>query len=328
MIIFEFAGRRPNMELQLPFIKRILAENPNTECHLWNLARTTADADYITNITSDRITIRHDFYTQHRAGWNRVYHHYGSPEYEGSVFVKLDDDIVFLETQRFTTFTKAITANPGTVLSANVINNGACTPLNPELWHQYQQLNIPLLDVHKSNQYGDNSHNHFFHHHHELLDQPIKLVPTKDWLSINAIGYDWTTAQHFARTVGTVPHPQLIAGRRFPSPWGIGDETAGNMRPRIIMDGFTACHLTFGPQHPTTQQLDTWRAEYADIGDDYLASAPAAVLEELPELSPLSWKFRGVQGEGEDNKDVADWAIRSGWHPTDSNDPTVGRFKP
>lgn len=39
VILFVFAGRRPNMELQLPFARRILEEHPNTEYHVWNLAR-------------------------------------------------------------------------------------------------------------------------------------------------------------------------------------------------------------------------------------------------------------------------------------------------
>ncbi len=318
------------MELQLPFIRRILAEHPNVECHLWNLTHNDADKAYVTSITGDRITVHHDFFGQpHRFGWGKVYQHYSQPEYSGSIFVKLDDDIVFIETPRFGTFISAIAAHPGTVVTANVINNGACTPLHPELWNKFEQLGIPLLDVHKSSVYADHAHNYFFHHHYNLLDQPVRLIPTKDWLSINTVGYDWTVAQQFAHTVGMIPHPPLIAGREFPAPWGVGDEGAMNMLPRIILEGFTTCHLSYGPQECPPEQLDAWRAEYAAIGEDYLASVGPDTPQKLPQLSPLSWKCPGIQPPGADHKDSTEWATRSGWQASKGdNDPTVGRWTP
>lgn len=317
------------MELQLPFLRRILAENPAAELDIWNLARNKSDAAYVDSIAGDRITVRTDFFVHaHRLGWNKVYKFYDHPSYVDTVFVKLDDDVVFLETPRFPTFIDAILAHPDHVISANVINNGACTPLTPGLWENYEKLRIKLLDVHKSNQFAVNSHTYFFQHHHELLDQPVTLVPTKDWISINAVGYTYTTAQKLAAIVGKVPHPPLIAGRRFPAPWGLGDEGAVNMCPRIIMGGFTACHLTFGPQEPTPEQLLHWRTEYADIAEDYLLEAPAGAAEPLPELSELSWKYRNSQdpSEAAQNRDLADWAIRSGWHHGE-NDPSAGRYR-
>ena len=42
--MFCFGGRRANMELQLPFVRRILDEHTDVEYHLWNLARNAEDA--------------------------------------------------------------------------------------------------------------------------------------------------------------------------------------------------------------------------------------------------------------------------------------------
>ncbi|OTR07280.1 hypothetical protein B9M83_09230, partial [Mycobacteroides abscessus] len=58
VILFVFAGRKANMELQVPYIKRILAEHPNVEYHVWNLARDPKDAEYLQTITGERITVR------------------------------------------------------------------------------------------------------------------------------------------------------------------------------------------------------------------------------------------------------------------------------
>lgn len=322
--MFEFAGRQPNLEVQMPFIRRILAEHPNVEFHIWNFARTKADTEYVNNIEGDRITIRQDFHDhKHRIGWNKVYQHYGrNPEYADATFVKLDDDIVFIETHRFGAFLDATQTHPDAVISANIVNNGACTPLQPELWDQFQHLNVPLLDAHKPNEAAVNAHNFFFNHRAELLNQPVELIPTKDWLSINLIAYNRTVAAEFGRIVGMVPHPHRIAGRQFPAPWGLGDEAATNMFPRIIMKGFTAAHLTFGPQQATTEQCDQWRSNYRKLGAGYLSQPTKKPAGKLPELSPTIHYQQDTYSE--DNGELADWAIRSGWRHGE-NDPTCGR---
>lgn len=274
------------MELQLPFIRRILAEHPNAEYHVWDLARNDDDHHYLQTIKGERITVRTDFYGY--PGYDKVYRHYTQPQYQDCLFVKLDDDIVFLETARFGAFVAAIDVYRGWIMSANVVNNGANTPLEPELWEKFTTLNMHLLDVHKSNAYADIAHTHFFAHSTEMLNQPIELVPTEDWLSINAIGYDWAIACRMAKIIGTTrPHVEWIAGRRLSSNQPFGDETVGNTRPRVIMRGFTAGHLGFGPQDVTDEQEVAWRERYAEIGRHYLASEPSEC-DELPGLSTVS----------------------------------------
>jgi hypothetical protein len=272
-ILFVFAGRRPNMHLQLPFIHRILDENPQVEYHIWNLCRDPADAAYLHTIAGERITVRDDFY-QRQPGWNDVYRHYTRAEYEDCLFVKLDDDVVFLETARFADFVDAVAENAGVVLSANIVNNGACTPLNPGLHKGFKKLALPLLDAHTSNGFAEMSHRYFFEHADELLNQQVQLIPTKDWLSINLVGYDWETGCRITAKLET-PHPLRVAGRMFPPGWELGDEGCMNMFPRVIMRGFVAGHLTFGPQTPIPRQLRRWRGWYASLGERYLLGDPS-----------------------------------------------------
>jgi hypothetical protein len=315
VIIFCFAGRKPNMELQLPFIQRILEENRNAEFDIWNLARDNGDSKYLQTIDGDRITVRNE-YRRASPGYDHVFRHYGHEDYRGTVFVKLDDDIVFLQTERFHQFIRAIQANPTAVLSANVINNGACTPLQPELFEKFQRIAIPLLDVHKSGAFAGVAHNYFFDHTPELLDQPIELIPTKDWLSINAIGYTWKTGQRIAKLVFTKCARQNVAGRDLD--W-LGDEGTVNTMPRILVRGFLACHLTFGPQNLIPLQLAPWRERYKAIADHYLAHTVACPDIELPGLSEVS-HAQGLPVI------TPDWRER--WTPPPGeNDPLVGRYK-
>lgn len=296
VILFVFAGRRPNLELQLPLARQILAEHPNVQYHVWNFARNDEDREYIKTIQGERITVWNGPAEQ---GFdspaptsapgavqfganehNAAYNHYANDTYREHLFVKVDDDIVFLETARFGKFIEAIETHRGCSLVANTINNGACTPVNPHIWDKYLHLDVPLLNVHRSNAYADIAHTHMLEHHTEILDQPIELIPTEDWLSINAVGYDWRFLRLVLRTIGT-PHPRCLAGRDMRG-WGkrFGDEGVFQTRRRIIMKGFTAAHISYGPQDPTDEQLSRWRTGYKELAETYFAA-------EHPDPGPL-----------------------------------------
>ncbi len=201
-----------------------------------------------------------------------------------------------------------------------MINNGACTPITPGIWERFTALDIPLLDIHMSGEFADMVHTYFFEHHAEILGQPIELVPTEDWLSINAVGYDWRTLHKVMSTIGK-PQPAYLAGRSMHG-WGrvFGDEGVFQTLPRIIVKGFTAAHLTFGPQNPSNKQLATWRRRYAEVGQSYLASAAVDYSEPLPDLSPVSC----AGPRSPKLPSGPDWRTR--W--AGENDPTAGRYKP
>ncbi len=348
VIMFVFAGRRPNLELQLPMVRRILEEHPNVEYHVWNFARDNSDREYVKTISGPQTTVFNGFGPNaHMNAWRA----YAQPEYKDCLFVKMDDDIVFLETARFDNFLEVIRAYPGSAITANIINNGACTPITPGIRRGFKALGMHLLDIHLSGDFADMAHTYFFDHHARILNQPIKLIPTEDWLSINIIGYDWPTHCKALNMMGT-PHPAILAGRPMkgwggregPGRWygAFGCEGTFNTMQRIIVKGFTAAHLTYGPQCPSGEQLTTWRKRYAEIGQQYLDSSPAKYDAELPDLSPVSrgqGKPPAVSVVGENNGALAvvqavearfgteNWRTR--WiDPTTTNDPCAGRYKP
>lgn len=279
-ILFVFAGRRPNLEIQLPFLYRILAEHPEAELHLWDLCRAGADSLYLRAIQGDRITIRTDFtHLRQGAGINEVWNHYASPEYQDCVFAKFDDDDLFIETGAFASFMKAAADNPDSVISALTINNGASTALLPEVWSAFEQLGIPLLDVHLSAEYAELSHRWFFNNWRRVIDRPQKLTPADTWASINCLAYTYEMGCKISGQIGQ-PSPAMIADREFPrrnargrmSGHCVGDEGAANMLKILIDEGMTVGHFSFGPQDALmADDLQTeLRKHYADIGQQYL----------------------------------------------------------
>lgn len=271
--MFCFAGRRANMELQLPFVRRILAENPDVEYHIWNLARDHDDAQWLKTIEGDRITVNSDLYgVDPWKRFDQVYQHYTDDRYRDHLFIKLDDDVVFIESARIGAFIEAIKSYPAAVVTAKVVNNGACTATEPGLWQGFQKCHVQLLDVHKSQRYCRMSHNYFFDHWSDMVGQTCEIKPITDWLSINFIGYDWAMACRFAELIGS-PSPRHIAGRSFINRNArLGDEGMVNTLPRVMLQGMLACHLYFGPQAKVipAAHIDLMRQRYAEISEKYL----------------------------------------------------------
>jgi hypothetical protein len=369
VILFTFAGRQPNLELQIPMVKRILAENPNVEYHFWNFARNDKDRAFVKSISGERITVWNGhsgdgFSSPAPTGdgnqfganeHNAAYLHYSQPQFKDHLFVKVDDDIVFLETARFHKFVEAIDANRDKCLVANIINNGGCTPVNPTIWEGFQKIGQPLLDIHIGNKFPDMAHRRLFEHPDEFLNQPIELVPTADWLSINAVGYSWDVLVHVLKTIGK-PQPAFLSGRPMHG-WGrvFGDEGVFQTLDRLIVKGFTAAHLTFGPQKPTANQLAMWLQGYRRLGEQYLASdSNDDGGEGLPEPSEMSCGYVGVRSPKELKKltpeqraqaitpaeherashvvqhtmDGRDWRSRWAQRAAGENDPCAGRYVP
>jgi hypothetical protein len=284
--MFAFWGRQGNVELQLPFIQRILAENPDVEFHGWDLCRDRQDSRFLRTVRGDRIQVRTQFYSNDgRAsrGQVKVWNHYTDPTYRDTIFVKLDDDDVFLETDGFRSFVEAARDNPGHVISGLTVNNGASTPHIPDILAGYQTLlsadeneatlgkPLELLDVHLSAEFAEMCHR-WFHTNWPSLVDGEGLIPTEDWTSINAIAVSWPVLHCISALIGRVA-PTEIAGRFFTPQNRIGDEGAANMLPRLICRDFVVGHLNFGPQ---IRQMDDalfteLRKMYADISAQYLA---------------------------------------------------------
>lgn len=285
-IIFCFAGRRANIELQLPCIKRILAAHPDVEYDIWDCSLTDADHEFLQTISGDRINVVDDLYVSgcQFAGlqFNDIYRHYTDDYFRDYRFVKVDEDVVFLQDDRFGDFIDAIDAHPEAVITAQIINNGAGTRLVPTLFRKFE---VGLSEVHRSVDYAKTCHQYMFEHWRELVSQPVELIPAQDWLSINLIGYTWEIGCEITRLVGQYPAPtayddvcnipaEIFANGTMADGRAcivVGDEGVINLFPRLIMQGFVACHLYFGPQRNLMDDTDIadLQKRYAEVGRLY-----------------------------------------------------------
>jgi predicted O-methyltransferase YrrM len=285
------------MEIQLPYIRRILSEYPDVEYHIWNLARNEADREYLKTIDGERIMVIEDptrrigssrenckcMYCSARNPFEAVYRHYTQEQFKDHLFVKLDDDILFIETGRWPKFVDAIEDNPEHIVSAMVVNNGACTSTIPGFWPEFQRLSIRARGAYKSLEYAELSHRFMFEHWRELLAQSVELIDPDNYLSINTIGYNWEMGCRIAALLGTTPEPGVYDSvPQMPEEFramAIGDEGAVNILPRRIFRGFLTVHLSFAPQYMSSDRETVLRKSYADICSRYLGQLPSWEME-------------------------------------------------
>lgn len=131
-IIFIFAGRKPFLEIQRTYWEVLKSLCPGLEVHLWDFSRNDKDHQYLIEISKKHSWVRlfDQFYggpnsqlecskapgvlcncVRCRPGlWSEPYKYYAQrkAEYASSVFLKLDDDIVYIETRGFLSFLNKI----------------------------------------------------------------------------------------------------------------------------------------------------------------------------------------------------------------------------
>lgn len=296
IVFFVFAGREPNMELQRPYIDRLLDLYPNAQYHVWNLTRNAEDDAYIRGLHDPerRVLVFNQLQVPNtwpvgcrrklkRPKWcgckdcrpspyEKVYEWYvGQDAYHDAVFVKLDDDIVFIETERFSEVLDVLAEHPNAVVSANVVNNVVSAKHDHELRQIIEDQVGPdasqkaWFDLHATAEFARDSHDWFLDNWQALTrssryPEVARSLPGER-VSINTICFTFPT---LVRLDAVIRHPLF---RRM------GDEGAicNNFLPRITVT-FRTAHLYFGPQRiaMTDAELDEYRRRYAEVAKGYL----------------------------------------------------------
>lgn len=296
--IFVFAGREENMRIQMPYLHDILARYTDAEVHLWDLTRKASDAAYIRSVTTDRIKvmdilhpghpIRCDYpgYPRRPRGWRpceclihkppyeqpyRYYAEHGEP---GDIYVKIDDDVLFLETNEFWQLIDPLRQHPERVVSAAVVNNAVCAKYLPNAMAVANHFvtgspEFPGNDqrwwaLHMSGAFAQYMHDWFLDEWTTQMG-PLRVVPSYvrtrpgEAVSINCIAFTQDTM------VRLVPMMTGEGAR-------LGDEGAVDRLLPWIAQGFHAAHLTFGPQEidMTPAAIDKIRRRYDDLRRVYL----------------------------------------------------------
>ena len=127
------AGRQKCLEIQLLYMKNLLDLDIVFEYHIWDFAWSKEDSDYISNLPliHSKIKIKKSPYTNAKRG-NGIaskqfayflHDFYKFEEYKNYIFIKLDDDVCFIDTKNFTKFVDGRKKSSAFLYSANIINN-------------------------------------------------------------------------------------------------------------------------------------------------------------------------------------------------------------
>lgn len=164
--------------------------------------------------------------------------------FSDSIFLKCDDDIVYINLEKLSDFIEFRRANPKyLVVSANVVNNGVCAH-----WQQVAG-SIPERVGHfeyppggfggslwQSAERANELHDYFLQTNDKHLPLPSQVIEWTERQSINFIAWLGRDLVHMALPKGdderalTVDLPMLLE------------------RPTAIYSDFTVSHLSFGPQ--------------------------------------------------------------------------------
>lgn len=294
IVVFTFAGRQENMEVQAPFLRRLLDTYPGLTVEHWDLTRNDDDHAYVQSLhdPDGRVIVRSDFWPGHNdwpvgcrkrikrarkcgckdcrpAPFEKPYAWYaerGEPE---TVYTKLDDDVLFIETERYGDVLATLDDHPNAVVSANVVNNVVSAKHSPVLRERVEARFSPVTQydwfmLHTLPEFAQVCHDWFLDDWRPwTAPSPrnvVRVLPGER-VSINCISFTHETLVRMAAAMSQ------LAFRK------IGDEgTVGtNFLPRIVRS-FTVAHLQFGPQRVGLPESvwDDYRAKYAEVGREYL----------------------------------------------------------
>jgi hypothetical protein len=233
-----FAGREARMRVQLHYMLRLLESGVVDRYDVWNFAWSKSDAAFVDSLTSwhPQINVRRaNVPTSAKdtgRGGNLAVQQigyfyaegYSAEEHRDDVFLKVDDDVVWLDHARMSEFIALRRENPEPFLiSAEVINR--------DFWAKRLR--------------GLLRHGKFLLHTRHC-PRPLRLeaVPSSQRLSINFctwLGSDlpWIIDSFRRRSTGNEDEIQLCSH----IPRFLGRENA-------VVRGFHAAHLSFGGQEP------------------------------------------------------------------------------
>lgn len=164
--------------------------------------------------------------------------------FSNSIFLKCDDDIVYVDLEKLSEFIEFRRTNPKyVVVSANVVNNGVCA-----YWQQVAG-SIPEQVGHferppggfggslwQSAERASELHDYFLQTEDKRLPLPAKVIDWNERQSINFIAWLGRDLIHMALPKGDDEHALTVGLPTFLN------------RPTAIYADFTVSHLSFGPQ--------------------------------------------------------------------------------
>ena len=117
-----FAGRRRYLEVLLVYVNELLDKGLVDEFHLWDYTRDPEDAKWIQeNCQKYKI-----FEVNDKSTWKEYYEYYGNLKWTDpmAIYIKCDDDLVFIDVGAFKGFLHNRIENPNDLLAfPSIVNN-------------------------------------------------------------------------------------------------------------------------------------------------------------------------------------------------------------
>jgi len=145
VILFCPGGRKNILSIQLLNMVNILELDIVFEYHIWDFSWSVEDSDYISQLNNihPKIKIKYSPYTNASRGTEIaskqfsyfLCDYYNFETYSDYIFIKLDDDICFIDTNNFEKFIDGRIKSNSFLYSANVINNNYLAPGNFDYLH-------------------------------------------------------------------------------------------------------------------------------------------------------------------------------------------------
>lgn len=122
-----FAGRQHNLEILLRYVIALINKGVIHECHLWNFTRKKEDDIWLrSHFSGTNLPIK-VIEPKRKCSWSEYYKHYTKERYKNHIIIKCDDDIVYIDIERFHNFIENREKNPNSLLAfPSIINNAIC----------------------------------------------------------------------------------------------------------------------------------------------------------------------------------------------------------
>jgi len=154
VILFCPGGRESVLRIQIKYMLMLLELEIVYEYHIWDFSWSKSDSDFISTLGDlhPKIKIKHSPYKNaERAGqvaskqFSYFLHDYYNYEtYKDYIFVKLDDDITYIDTYSFEKFIEGRRNSNSFLYSANIINNNGEEP------HLFHSIHRDFINNHKA----------------------------------------------------------------------------------------------------------------------------------------------------------------------------------
>lgn len=139
------------MSILMAYVLEALRRGLVDEHHVWNYARNPRDRAWVASLPAHHPGIR--VMEPQGKPFDAYYDHYRKEDYGDAVFLKVDDDIVYLDLEQLPGFIAHRLSDPETfLLSANVVNNGVCAYFQQQ--HGVLPATFPSMPYPPEGMYG------------------------------------------------------------------------------------------------------------------------------------------------------------------------------